>query len=67
MHVFYYLDLAFKKSWRGKKKEDLKLSFYYCCGSITKWCPTLCSPMNCSMPDFPVLNYLPQFAQTHVH
>ena len=25
MHVLYYLDLAFKKSWSEKKKEDLKL------------------------------------------
>ena len=24
-------------------------------------------PMNCSMPRFPVLHYLPEFAQTHVH
>ena len=23
--------------------------------------------MNCSMPGFPVLHYLPEFAQTHVH
>ena len=23
--------------------------------------------MDCSMPDFPVLHYLPEFAQTHVH
>ena len=30
-------------------------------------CPTLCNPMNCSMPGFPVLHYRPQFAQTHVH
>ena len=30
-------------------------------------CPTLCNPMNCSIPDFPVLHYLPEFAQTHVH
>ena len=29
----------------------------------------LCDPMNCStpMPDFSVLHYLPEFAQTHVH
>ena len=29
--------------------------------------PTLCSPMNCSKPGFPVLYYLTQFAETHVH
>ena len=27
----------------------------------------LCDPMDCSMPGFPVLHYLPEFAQTHVH
>ena len=29
-------------------------------------CVWLCSPKNCSMPDFPVPHYLPEFAQTHV-
>ena len=29
-------------------------------------CLTLCNPMDCSMPGFPVLYYLPEFAQTHV-
>ena len=27
----------------------------------------LCDPMDYSMPGFPVLHYLPEFAQTHVH
>ena len=38
----------------------------YCC-SVAKSCQTLCDPMECSMPGFPVLHYLPEFAQTHVH
>ena len=38
----------------------------YCC-SIAKSCPTLCDPMYCSMPGFPVLYYLLKFVQTHVH
>ena len=29
--------------------------------------PTLCYPMNCSTPDFPVLHCLPEFAKTHVY
>ena len=29
-------------------------------------CPTLCDPMDCSTPGFPVLHYLLEFAQTHV-
>ena len=35
--------------------------------SVTKSCPTLCDPMNCSTPGFPVLHHLPELAQTHVH
>ena len=27
--------------------------------------PTLCDPMDCSTPGFPVLHYLPEFAQIH--
>ena len=38
-----------------------------CSCSVSKWCPTLCNPMDCSLPVFPVLHYLPEFAQTHVH
>ena len=32
-----------------------------------QWCPTFCNPMDCGTPGFPVLHYLPEFAQTHVH
>ena len=35
----------------------------FCC-LVTKSCPTLFDPMDCS---FPVLHWLPEFAQTHVH
>ena len=30
-------------------------------------CPTLCNPMDCSMLGFPVLHYLLELTQTHVH
>ena len=30
-------------------------------------CPTLCDPMNRSMPGFPVHHQLPESTQTHVH
>ena len=30
-------------------------------------CLTLCHPIDCSTPGFPVLHQLPEFAQTHVH
>ena len=38
-----------------------------CCCWVTKSYLTLCNPTNCSTPGFPVLHYLPEFAQTHVH
>ena len=38
-----------------------------CCCSGAKLCLALCDPIDCSMPDFPVLHYLPEFAQTLVH
>ena len=34
--------------------------------SVAKSYLTLCNPMDCSMPGFPVLHHLPEFAQTHV-
>ena len=37
------------------------------CCSVAKSCLTLCDPMDCSMPGFPVLHYLPEFAQVHIH
>ena len=35
--------------------------------SVAQLCPTLCNPMDCSTPDFPVHHQLPEVAQTHVH
>ena len=40
---------------------------YYCCCSDTQLCLTLATPINCNMPGFPVLHYLPEFSQAHVH
>ena len=35
--------------------------------SVTQSCPTLCDPMDCSMPSLPVHHQLPELTQTHVH
>ena len=54
---------------KEKSRRELQLSgflLWYCC-SVTQSCPALCNPMDCSMPGFPVLHYLPEFAKTHVH
>ena len=45
----------------------MKIYNRFCCCSVTKSCPTLSNSLNCSMPGFLVLHYLPEFAQTHAH
>ena len=41
--------------------------FGFCCCSVSQSCLTLCNPMDCSTPGLPVLHYLLEFGQTHVH
>ena len=35
--------------------------------SVAQSCLTLCDPVNCSTPGFPVHHHLPEFTQIHVH
>ena len=44
---------------------NLKIAFGF--SSVTQSCPTLCNPMDCSIPGFPVHHQLQEFTQTHVH
>ena len=45
-----------------------KVSFKcICCCSVTKSCLTLCDPMDCSMPGFPVPHYFPECAQIRIY
>ena len=48
---------------------DRKEETIICCSccSVSQSCLPLCDPMDYSMPGFPVLHYLPEFAQTRVH
>ena len=50
-----------------KQKQTYRYQnqIYGCC--LVAKSPTLDYLRNCSTPDFPVLHYLPEFAQTHVH
>ena len=38
-----------------------------CWCSVIQSCPTLCDPMDCSIPCFPGFHHLLELAQTHVH
>ena len=52
----------------GVSKSRTQLSnFYYISGSsVTQLCPTLCDPMDCSTPGFPVHHKLLELAQIYV-
>ena len=50
------------KHWRDHHSYS-----WICCCSAIQSCPTLCNPMGCSTPGFPVLHCLLELAQTHVH
>ena len=52
--VFFQVELGKDKSWQ-------------CYWSVSELCTTLCNPMDCSMPGFPVHHQLLEFAQTHIH
>ena len=45
---------------------NLMFTFCHCC-SVAQSCLTLCDPMDCNIPGFPVLHHLPKDTQTHVH
>ena len=48
----------------GKGAESFKDRMLVQFNSVTQFCPTLCDPMDCSMPGFPVHHQLPDLAQT---
>ena len=61
--------------WSGYSRWWFSCSLYIPCltsacfqfSSVTQSCPTLCNPMNLSMPGLPVHHQLLEFTQTHVH
>ena len=57
-------DRAYERALRSaseSRRQELEVS------SVAQWCLTLCNPMDCSTPGFPVLHHLLELAQTHVH
>ena len=50
-----------QRSWCGTYTQ------WNTCCSVTQLYLTLCDPMDCSTPGFPVLHHLLELAQTHVH
>jgi len=57
-HICLYL-------WKKIQVDSQHLSQLYFT-SVAQSCPTLCNPMDCNTPGFPVHHQLPELAQTHV-
>ena len=58
--------------WWGELREDWEkgkgwLRRNVCLSSVAQSCPTLCDPMDCRTPGFPVHHQTMELAQTHVH
>ena len=52
------------------KASNFLSSFLYSMpqfSSVAQSCPTLCDPMDCHMPGFPVHHQISELAKTHVH
>ena len=63
---------AFNKWWWDNwvaicKLVHLDPLFFLQFSSVAQSCPTLCNPMGCRMPGFPVHHQLPELTQTQVH
>ena len=50
---------------KAVKKVNLQSLHQF--SSVPQSCPTLCDPMDCSMPGLPVHHQLPELSQTPVH
>ena len=56
-----------REEWITSEWSISHYSVWNCYCSVTWSCTTLCEPMDYSMPGFPVLHHLLEFAQTRVY
>ena len=50
-----------------KRVRWMSFCFFSQFSSVAQSCLTLCNPMDCNTPGFPVHRQLPEFTQTHAH
>ena len=65
MIVIIIIDLA--QLFSLKHNTEIFYLSWNCCSLVTQSCPSLCDPMDCSTPGFPVLHHFLELAKTHVH
>ena len=79
--IFLLVKLEDKVYWEKNKRNSIEMCYklwkkrllqenihdYRQFSSLVHSSPTLCNPMDCSMPGLPVHHQLPAFTQTRVH
>ena len=71
-HISFICGIFVFKKWHKwpylqNRLKDTENKLMVQFSSVTQSCPTLCDPMNRSMPGLPVYHQPPEFTQTHVH
>ena len=61
LYLCLFIYMIFQQDSQNLRKQSDQIR------SVAQSCPTLCDPMNRSMPGLPVHHQLPEFTQTHVH
>ena len=61
--ILHFTSLTLKQEGSYHPHTDWRYQF----SSVSQSCLTLCNPMDCSMPGFPVHHQLPEPTQIHVH
>ena len=65
--VWVFCQLLKVGYWNTLLLMYCSLCLLSCCCLVTRSCPILGDSVGCSTPGLPVLHYLLEFAQTHVH
>ena len=65
--LFLYVFLHCRTNCCHQMQNPWPVLFVVAHCSVTQSCLTLCDPVYCSTPGFPVLHHLPELAQTHIH
>ena len=65
-NLFAYFNIHFSPNRTLTQHQLFLVSPSVQFSSVAHSCPTLCDPMNCSMPGLPVYHQLLEFTQTHV-
>ena len=63
--VWFFQVIRLRFVRQDLSNTEVRTNFQF--SSVTQSCPTLCDPMDCSTPGFPVHHQVPELTQTHAH